>query len=220
MRKILLTIIPSVFVAAAAFGSITNITLGIKLGSGDNGDPVLSATDVAGAPPFPQANWNNASGNMGTLTGLVEDNGGTAVATTAQVDWTCPNTWNSTSRGESNNGFPPGPDRILMDGYLDTGNASTTMVTISGIPPEFAVAGFDVYVYLLGGVASGRGGGYSVVDGLANVLAGPLLGDCPSIPSTYVEESAVDHTATGGFMAFGSFTSATISTLASTANCP
>ncbi len=144
MRKILLTVIPSVCVAAAAFGSITNITLGIKLGSGDNGDPVLSATDVAGAPPFPQANWNNASGASGALDTLVEDNGGTAVTTAAGVVWTSPNTWDSTSRGESNNGFPPGPDRILMDGYLDTQNASTTTVTISGIPPELAVAGFDV----------------------------------------------------------------------------
>src|SRR5437899_13102151 len=100
MRKILLTVIPSVCVAAAAFGSITNVTLGIKLGSGDNGTPELAPTDVAGAPPFPQANWNNASGASGTLAPLVEGNGGTAVTTTAQVDWTCPNSSSSASRGE------------------------------------------------------------------------------------------------------------------------
>ncbi len=116
MRKILLTVIPSVCIAAAAFGSITNLTLGIKLGSGNNGSPVLAPTDVAGAPPFPQANWNNAAGASGTLMNLVEDNGGTAVATSAQVDWTCPNTWSSTGQGEDNNGFPPGPDRTRYSG--------------------------------------------------------------------------------------------------------
>ena len=47
-----------------------------------------------------------------------------------------------------------------MLGYLDTTDVSVTEVIVDGLPPEIA-GGFDVFVYMLGGVL-GRGGTYTV----------------------------------------------------------
>jgi hypothetical protein len=224
MRKILLTVIPSVFVATVAFGGQTNVTLGIHFGSGDSAAAIpLAPTDVAGVPEVAQANWNDTSGANGTAPALVEDDNGAAVATTAQAVWSSQNTWSSTGRAESNNNFPfladgvtPGPDRVLMTGYLDTAAPSTTTVTISGLPPEFATVGYNVYVYLLGGVDTDRGGGYRILDGAGTVLADWKLGDCPANPSTYVEDPGVDHTDRGDYVLFKGIFGDTIVVQAST----
>ncbi len=120
----------------------------------------LAAADVAGA--IPQANWNNVTGASGNLTALVADAAGSAQTTTMSVEWSCPNTWSSTGRGEENDGFAAGPDRQLLVGYLDTNDGDgVATVTVSGIPAEFSSGGYDVLVYCVGGVA-GRGGAYTI----------------------------------------------------------
>jgi hypothetical protein len=222
MRKILLTAIPSVFVATAAFGGQTNVTLGIHFGMGDHPAAIpLAATDVAGVPEVAQANWNDTGGANGTALALVEDDNGAAVITTAQAVWSSPNTWSSTGRTENNNNFPfladgvtPGPDRVLMTGYLDTGAPSTTTVTISGIPPEFATVGYDVYVYFLGGVGpaiDARGGGYRIMGQTTW-----KLGDAIDTPSTYVEDPGLSHSDRGDYLTFRGFLGDTIVIQAST----
>ena len=50
-----------------------------------------------------------------------------------------------------------------MIGYLDTGDPSTTQVTITGLPTQLT-SGYDVYVYMLGGTGGNRGGGYRITD--------------------------------------------------------
>ena len=58
----------------------------------------------------------------------------------------------------------------LLTGYLDTGDATTTTVTIEGIPDSlYAGNGYDVYIYALGGVP-GRGGGYRILSSSGTVL--------------------------------------------------
>ena len=135
------------------------VSVGLNFGANDNGAALgLAPAEVAGA--VPQTNWNNLNGASGSGAALVDNNG---AATTISVEWTSPNTWASTGRGEENNGFPAGADRTLMTGYIDTGNSDATKatVTVSGIPADFSSGGYDVLVYHLGGVG-GRSGAYTI----------------------------------------------------------
>ena len=177
-------------------------TIGLNFGAdepnaGNTGG--LAATEVAGV--IPQANWNNFTGANGTNTAVVADNGGVSTPTSLTVRWTCPNTWSSTGRGEENNGFT-GPDHTLMLGYLDTGadGNGPAIVTIEDIPADLTTGGYDVYVYMLGGVG-GRGGGYGVTDMNTNTLRGFLYGTgLTGLPSTYIEDGGADHTDSGDYL--------------------
>lgn len=129
----------------------------------------MPSSAAAGAPGYVQANWNNLSLFEGSASGLVADKLGVVQPTSASVEWASANTWSSTGRGEENNALP-GYDYTLMTGYLDTGAATTTTVTISGIPADLTGGdGYDVLVYGLGGVA-GRGGAYGIRDSVGGTL--------------------------------------------------
>ena len=79
------------------------------------------------------------------------------------VEWVSNNTWSSTGRGEDNNTAPPGNDKNLMTGYLDTAGVGGqgVEVVISGLSGAIAEPAYDVYVYMKGGVV-GRGGEYVI----------------------------------------------------------
>jgi hypothetical protein len=170
--------------------SQVEFAIGLNFGAdepnGANGG-ILPSVGTAGVPGVIQANWNNLSGATGSAADLAADSKGTAQATTASVSWTCPNTWSSTGRGEENNKFTEN-DFVLMTGYLDTGGATTTQVTITGIPADLTDPGYDVYVYILGGVG-GRGGGYRIVDAAnpATVLKDYVNAQPPLNPTAYTE---------------------------------
>jgi hypothetical protein len=169
--------------------SVVDYGIGLNFGadepSGANAG-ILPSIATAGVPSVLQANWNNLSGATGSSTSIVADKRGVAEPTAVSVTWSCPNTWSSTGRGEENNGFT-GNDRTLMTGYLDTGNATTTTVEITGLPTALtAEDGYDVYIYALGGVA-GRGGGYRVTDANDQPLTDYVDAQGPTNPSTFVE---------------------------------
>ncbi|MEO8429080.1 MAG: sugar-binding protein, partial [Verrucomicrobiota bacterium] len=159
-------------------------------------DPPGSALlpdDVAGVPAVAQANWNNLSGtstptdpNDDTIAipfAAKSDGGAT---TSVTVVWDSNNTWASAGKGEENNAFPAGPDHTLMTGYLDTDAATTSHLKIAGIPDALTGGGYDLYVYLLGGVP-GKGGGYRVLDSAGGVLKDYVLADANANPTTYTE---------------------------------
>src|SRR5207248_6276701 len=75
----------------AATGGIPSI--GVNFGANETGGS-LAATDVAGV--VPTANWNNASGQSGSLANLNADIKGAINATAATVTWNSNNTWAST----------------------------------------------------------------------------------------------------------------------------
>ena len=164
-------------------------SIGLNLGANEAGAQ-LAATDVAGADGVAQANWNNLfyANSTNTVSGIVADDGS---ATSMTVDFTSNGTWESTGRGEENNNFPV-PDAALMTGYLDTGDETTTMVTLSGIPSNLTSSGYDVVLYYLGGVAGQRGGGYRITDASGTVLADYVhgLGVDPTPASDYVLNDA------------------------------
>ncbi|MCD6338807.1 MAG: hypothetical protein J7M29_05435 [Verrucomicrobia bacterium] len=179
----------------------------------------LADTDVAGVPGVGQAHWNNTVAETGTMENLVADVDGSAVTTSASVEWAANNTWSSTGRGEENNGFAEGPDRTLYTGYLDTTADSTTTIAIHNIPDELTSEGYDVYVYTLGGVP-GRGGGYWVEDAEGNILTPIKLVDAISNPPGYLEDAGESHSDPGDYTVFRGLTAPDIVVKASTQASP
>jgi hypothetical protein len=199
---------------AQVFASVNNYSIGLNFGADEYPDSVgagtLQATDVAGVPGVEQANWNNLETLTDTVANLTADNKGVAATTTATVSWNCANTWASTGRGEDNNGFLTGSaDHKLMIGYLDTGDPSTTSVTISGLPGQLT-SGYDVYVYMLGGLGGTRGGGYRITDLNGTTLVDYLLGDAPVNPTTFVRDPGLSHDDKGNYLVFRGLTAAGI----------
>jgi hypothetical protein len=124
-------------------------------------EPDGARSDVAGpAGVLGTANWNNLDLLSGTAAGLVNSDG---VATGVSVEWLSNNTWASAGRGEDNNTAPPGDDRNLMTGYLDTAGAGGqgVQIDVSGLSAAITEPAYDVYVYTKGGVI-GRGGEYVI----------------------------------------------------------
>jgi hypothetical protein len=165
--------------------------IGLNLGANEVGGPI-SSNEVAGVDAVAQSHWNNLFGantpDTGAVSGIVADNAGVGDATTVTVDWAPAGTWESTGRGEENNQFT-GADHTLMTGYLDSGAATTTHATISNIPAKLTSGGYDVYVYLLGGVgvtSDPRGGGYRIVDPSGTVIKDYVLAQAPTNPTGFV----------------------------------
>lgn len=99
---------------------------------------LLAPTEVAGLPPFAQANWNNDGPNgqasSGGLMDLVDNNGN---PTTLDVVWSA--SGNSWTMGST---FP-NPDAKLNDSFLN----QQPSVTVTDIPAEFVEDGYSLIVY-------------------------------------------------------------------------
>ena len=173
----------------------------------DQGDSSVDADVAAGLEP--QTNWNNLSGGSGNASDIVADDGGASVATDINVEWVSNNTWSSTGGGEENNEFEDGGDKVIFTGYLDTGAATTTAVTITGIPQELQDAGYSVVCYIMGGVPE-KGGGYWVEDDAGNILTDVLIGDSNVGSSEYVEDPGVDHSDMGNYVILKGLSAANI----------
>ena len=192
----------SLFAAAALLAAVrsvattTNYSIGLNFGADEyyvSSNPTragtLLPTEVAGVPGVEQANWNNLEGALYTATDLVADNQGAGVNTTAAVTWNCNNTWAADVRGANNVGFPTNsPNYKLYVGYLDSGSATTTTISIDTLPEALTSPGYDVYIYTLGGAAN-RGGGYRVVDLFTqDVLREYKYGDDVAAPNSFIED--------------------------------
>ena len=200
---------------------IGSFKVGLNFGADQANGTLTAGTDVAGVPAVVQGYWNNLSGATsapvldadgnptGALTPTIalSDQGANAF-TTINVTWEANGTWASTGAGEENNAFT-GADQILMTGYLDTGDATTTKVTLTGIPPEFTALGYDLYVYTLGG-APGDGGGYRIVSTNGTVLKDYVLFTNGKNPATYTEVPQGAARGTGNYIVFKGLTAPAI----------
>jgi hypothetical protein len=202
--------------------AIRPYSIGLNLGANalTNLTGTLKPSDAAGVPGVTQANWNNLNGQNGTnVNNIVADTDfETATNTTVTVSWISNGTWASTGLGEENNGFT-GPERALLTGYLDTGNSTTTSVTISNIPPALTSQGYDVYIYAMGGVG-GRGGAYRVLEaGTTNVLSPYVRVQSPTNTTTYVAapvSTTTTNYAVGNYFVFTGLTAPAITIEGST----
>jgi len=160
----------ALFLIASVSGAAS---IGINFGADE---PDGARSDVSGpAGVLGTANWNNVDGASGFAGSLVD---GAGAATAAAVEWSSPNTWSSTGRGEENNTAPAGDDRNLMTGYLDTQGegGQGANVVVSGLTGIFPGDTYNVYVYIKGGV-NGRGGDYTIgAQTQSHVDVGPFTG--------------------------------------------
>ncbi|HEY4187027.1 MAG TPA: hypothetical protein VGP07_18270 [Polyangia bacterium] len=120
---------------------------------GVSGTVVMAASEIAGVKPA--KNWNSAAGPMGTLSTLALSDG--SAATGAGVSWNAP--IYTGSAGTYAIGYPDAPGDVrMMNGCLNpgwTGNRPTapvTVVSFTGLPASITSGGYDVYVYVLGGI--------------------------------------------------------------------
>jgi len=182
----------------------------------------LAKTDSAGIPGLKQANWNNDTGTSGsgTATGLVADQGGTAVPTTAGVTYAGTAYGTTIGQGATNNIWT-GADAVLMTGYLDSGVASTTTVTIMNLPAALTSGGYDVYVYACPSIGA-VGGGYRILD----AATGSVLKDWVYAMSTWYapgyypvpDNTSPTNYGVGNYIVFTGLKSAGITIQASTDN--
>jgi hypothetical protein len=127
MKRLIIPLIQIVLALALVQGA-SAATLGLHFQTGadvggTNGAH-LAPTDVAGAPVYAQANWNNLAGAMGTNVAVIDSSGANSGVS---VNWACANTWSQSGNSTASQGTP---DLNLMNPYLDNnGNAN---VAISG----------------------------------------------------------------------------------------
>src|ERR1700728_1914305 len=142
-------------------GTVTaTVTLVVTSSGGTSGSPIsidfvgedtpMTATAVAGVAAEP--NWNSANGASSTSAlSLVNSTG---AATTASATWTSNNSWELGDGDGSANAQ-------MMNGYLDTGDTTTTTVSVTGLPSN--ASGYQVYVYAQGqNGAATRIGNYTI----------------------------------------------------------
>lgn len=91
--------------------------------------------EVAGV--IPQANWNSFDGATGTGLPLINEAG---VLSGATITWSANNIW-------GNQAADTAGDSRMMRGYIDTSDTSTTSVTLSDLPADFLLTGYNVFVY-------------------------------------------------------------------------
>ena len=184
--KHLLSIVGALALLLPATVNAQSLGLNFAAGDPDAATSSLNPTDVAGV--IPAANWNNLLGATGTgVGGLFYNNAGTPVASGAKVTWTSPNTW----RSGGNNAFPAGPNKILTSGYLDTNDtaAGGISITVSNLDTTLRAPAYDVYVYFVSDSNANRGGGYTINDGVNNIVK---YGSSMGSPTGFVEDPGVD----------------------------
>jgi len=103
------------------------------------GNDTLAATDLAGAAPYAQVNWNNHTSNgqaPGNVPFALKDSTGVATGTSVTA-WTQSSN-NSWSLGENAN-----PNQKLLDSFAD----QQPSLTFSNIPISYIISGYSVVVY-------------------------------------------------------------------------
>ncbi|MCA9212762.1 MAG: PEP-CTERM sorting domain-containing protein [Planctomycetales bacterium] len=169
MRSLAIVIVAGA--ASVAFAANGTPSIAINFGADELGvDGAESAYVEGAAGVLKTVVWNNFEtlSSDGDQLELVSDVDGQSVATAATVEWNSANTWSSDGRGneDSNDAEEETPDRALMLGYLDNNPGTSVNINIEGLGEEFTSNGFDVYVYIQGGVIdAGRGGGYAINGG-------------------------------------------------------
>jgi hypothetical protein len=114
--------------------------------SGSN--TLMGGSESAGV--VPETNWNNAVGSSGSGLVLNDASGNASVAVAAWL-----------ANGVYNTAVPDiaGNDRMMRN-YLDTGDTTTTIVMVNGLPAN--TGGWNVYVYCDGSNPETREGTYTI----------------------------------------------------------
>jgi hypothetical protein len=158
----------------------------------------LAPTDVAGALAVP--NWNNVGSDNATSAPL---NTSAGAATTATVSVSgMNNAWSLAT-------VPTTPDGTMMQGYLDSGNATTTTVTVANLPAAITAAGYNVYVYYDGDNGGTPRSGQYTIGGQSIFALDPantnFSGTFTQVPSSSNTDQGAN-TPAGNYMIFSGLT--------------
>lgn len=161
--------------------------------------PQMDPSETAGYKPA--ANWNAAGDCMGSFVGLKTSTG---QATNARVDWNSPP--NGVNPGLWTVGYPDEPGDVrMMNGYLDPSSVtSPATVSVTNLPAAIATKGYDVYVYVWGGIPSAATRVYRYSVGNASVdvtQMGPT-------PTTFSGYQLVSTSGSGNVIVFKNVTGA------------
>lgn len=143
----------------------------------------MGATETAGVKRA--QHWNSAPGAMGSLTSPVLADG--SVATSTVVTWKAPNTADNPGIWRVDYADQPGDVR-MMNGLLNPSwssppTAPADVIDISNLPSTLTSGGYDVYVYVLGGILDNEARSYQYTIGTmtANVSQqGPTSTSAPT----------------------------------------
>jgi Domain of unknown function (DUF1929)/PKD domain len=173
---------------AGTSGSLTHsstATLGVTSSSSTRvisidfvglGNP-MGSSEVAGV--VPKSNWNEAAGAVNTSgLPLVDETG---AATSAVITWTADDAWDEPLTDA------PGNVR-MMEGYLDNSNQDTTVLNVSGLPPD--PNGYNVYVYVSGSIGSGTNTGTYQVSGTGITASSVSLTYGSAFSGTFTQATA------------------------------
>ena len=182
-------------------------------GSGGAGGTIsipMGPDETAGVKPA--KNWNSASGASGTLAALRLADGTAATGASA--------TWNAPLGGS-----PPGifglaytdmpGDIRMMNGCLNPAWSSApaspvSVLSVSGLPASITMGGYDVYVYVLGGIPN-ETRGYEYTIGTTTIKV-TQVGPTPAATTPYVFTLAPDG-GSGNYVVFKNLTTATFELL-------
>jgi hypothetical protein len=138
----------------------------------------MAATEAAGVVAV--NNWNQANGaKSSSPLALVDETG---AATTATVTWSSDDVWDEPITDQ------PGNVR-MMKGYLDNGNQDTTVVNVSGLPPDSN--GYNVYVYA-DGAAGGSNTGIYQISGTGITTTSTTLTYTSNFSGTFVQATSAN----------------------------
>lgn len=137
----------------------------------------MGSSEVAGV--VPKSNWNQATGSKNNSgLPLVDETGS---ATTAVVTWTADDIWDEPLADQAGN-------VRMMEGYLDNGNQNTSVVNVSGLPPD--PNGYAVYVYANGSIGSGSDTGIYQVSGAGITTNSVTLTYSSNFNGTFTQATA------------------------------
>ena len=123
-------------------------------GAGGTVSIPMGPDETAGVKPA--KNWNSAAGAAGSLATLLLADG--SVATGAKATWSAP--LGGSPPGIFGLGYTDMPGDVrMMNGCLNPAWSSAptspvSVLSVSGLPSSMTAAGYDVYVYVLGGIPS------------------------------------------------------------------
>lgn len=161
----------------------------------------MAANETAGVKRA--QNWNSAPGAMGSLTSPVLADG--SVATATVVTWNAPNYPDNPGVWRLAYADQPGDIR-MMNGLLNPcwsspPSASVDVISISNLPSTLTSGGYDVYVYVLGGIRDSETRSYLYTIGTTTSNVSQT-GPTPTTPPTPYLYTLAPNMSAGNYVVF------------------
>jgi len=188
--------------------SIDFVGGGSSGGAGGAISVAMGPSEVAGVKPA--SHWNSAAGPMGSLSMLTYSTG--SAVTGASATWDAP--LGTGNAGIWRVGYTDAPGDVrMMNGCLNPGwtgstppTTPVTILTVSGLPAPVS-AGYDVYVYVLGGITTSETRSYDYAIN-ATTINVQQVGPTPTTTATPYVYKLAPNAGSGNYIVFKNVTGA------------